>query len=210
MSETCVIVLGNMDDAVGLDEEADYIGADRGAFLLAQKGIHFSYAIGDFDSVTEVEMDRIQEFAAHVIRLNPIKADTDAKLAVDLALAQDYKEIHILGGLGGRLDHELVNERLCYLNPGIVTLHDGQNTIFASKENVLFHQEKGYISFFTFETACISLRGFAYPLIHQSLTALDLYTVSNELCEEEAELIVHSGCVLVMESKDRKKSAHSV
>lgn len=202
MSETCMLVLGNMEEFALTDENADYIGVDRGAFLLAEKGMRFSCAVGDFDSVSEAEMDLIQKFAERVCRLNPIKAKTDAQAAVDLALAQGYKKIHLLGGLGGRLDHELVNERLCYVNPGVVDLQDERNLIFASRENVSFHQEKRYISFFTFEEACISLRGFAYPLFRRTLTALDLYTVSNALCADEGELIVHSGCVLVMLTKD--------
>lgn len=211
MSKTCVIVMGNADDAVPMDEAADFIGADRGAFFLAQKGFPFHYAVGDFDSVSETEMAVVQKFSRHVIRLNPIKARTDAQAAVELALEKGYTTIHMFGASGGRLDHELVNLRLCYHYPGIVYLHDAQNKIFASETNVRFQKEneKRYLSFFTFEEACISLRGFRYPLVRRSLTALDLYTVSNELCVEEGELLIHAGRVLVVTSDDRKKSAHA-
>ncbi len=42
------------------DDEDFIIGADQGALLLASNDIYFDLALGDFDSVTEKELELIK------------------------------------------------------------------------------------------------------------------------------------------------------
>ena len=54
-----VAIVGNGPEELLADletykDKVDYwIGADRGAFILADRDIHIEYAIGDFDSIDE-------------------------------------------------------------------------------------------------------------------------------------------------------------
>lgn len=183
---------------------ADYIGADRGALILAGMGIHMILAVGDFDSVTEEEFRRIEAAADEVIRLNPVKDDSDSEHAVAEALRRGYDEIWLCGALGGRADHMLVNLRLVLSHPGVLWIQDERNRIHAVGEGSYRLAKEGYsyISFFTAEEAEISLQGLKYGLDRRKITHRDLYTVSNEWTEAEALLTVHSGTVLIMESAD--------
>lgn len=96
------------------------IGADRGALVLAEAGYRLDYAVGDFDSVDERELEFIKNSSDN-FELNPDQNFTDMELALDIASEKltDGGQIYILGGLGmskGRLDHMLANLWLVHKN----------------------------------------------------------------------------------------------
>ncbi|MBQ7993656.1 MAG: thiamine diphosphokinase [Solobacterium sp.] len=186
------------------DIQADYIGADAGALVLAKKKKRMVLAVGDFDSVSDEEMNLIREYADKVIVLNPIKDDTDSESALNHVLELGYDHIVMCGALGRREDHSLVNLRLVYKHPGVLSLYDQNNLIEAYEEGTytFAKDEWKYISFFTFAHAVITLENMKYPLDHRTLTPEDLYTLSNEITEEEGILHVLEGKVLVIRSHD--------
>lgn len=185
---------------------ADYIGADKGALMLASKGIRMKLAVGDFDSVKPEDLDLIQRMSEKTVILNPVKDDSDSESAIHHVKALGYDHIILCGALGGRADHTLVNLRLVYENPQSVSINDEQNFI-SSYGAGRYEIEKGeyrYISFFTFGEAVISLENMKYPLSERKITSRDLYTLSNEIVSEKGVLTVHSGKVLVIQSNDGK------
>lgn len=186
------------------DVQADYIGADKGALYLAEKGIRMKLAIGDFDSVEEKDISLIRSFADEFIRLNPVKDDSDSEAAILAAFERGYDEIWLAGATGGRMDHSFVNIRLALKYPGKLWLCDDQNLIYTLCEgsHVVKKGKYPYISFFTEDGADITLEGFKYPLTDRKLTRKDLYTVSNEIIGKTGKAEVHNGIVLVMQCRD--------
>lgn len=184
--------------------EADYIGADRGALVLADRGIRMKKAVGDFDSVSADEFSRIEKYAEDIIRLNPVKDDSDSEHAVVTALEMGYERLWLCGGLGGRPDHSFVNLQLTEKYAGHVFLIDRNTLITALKPGSYDIPKKDYafISFFTFEEAVITLEGFKYPLKQRRITVHDMYTVSNEILGRTGHLEIQSGTVLVMQCGD--------
>ena len=200
----CTVVL-KMAASLSESGDRDYIGADRGALHLAERGIRMVLAIGDFDSVSEEEMKRIREFSDEVMVLNPIKDDSDSEAAVDEAVRRGYEKIYIAGAFGGRIDHEIVNLRLCFKYPERVILTDPGNRCIALKEGTHVIKKEGYryLSVFAQKKCEISLKGFKYPLDHRVLDETSLYGLSNEILEEEGIIEVHSGMILVIMSRDK-------
>jgi thiamine pyrophosphokinase len=184
----------------------DYIGVDKGTLLLMAKGLPCRLAIGDFDSVTEEELIKIKAYAQEVVQLNPVKDDTDSEAALREAKKRGYTKIIFAGALGGRSDHALINLRLAEQNPGLVILQDAQNRIeaFCKGSYEIKKENNAYFSFFTEDTAEISLEGFKYPLQHRMITNKDLYTVSNELLVDKGTLTVHQGIVLMIAANDER------
>ena len=182
----------------------NYIGVDKGALTLARNGKRMLLAIGDFDSVEESDLAYIKEYSDTLLQLNPIKDDTDSEAAVMYAIEKGYQKIHLYGGLGGRLDHAMINLRLVSHFPETVYLHDQNNFIYSLAEGVhsIDKREYTYISFFTEDKATISLEGLKYPLDKQQLTNKDTYTTSNEILEDRGIVTVHAGKVTVIQSKD--------
>lgn len=199
-----VVVALKLTTSVPFIKDADYVGIDRGALTLVEGKIPVTLALGDFDSVNKEEFQLIKNHAKEVIFLNPIKDDTDSESAVRHLLERGYEKIILLGAMGGRMDHSFVNLRLAYQFPQIVALEDEMNLVegYGIGTYRFTNEKYKYFSFFTEEEAVVSIKGMKYPLDHQKITQRDLYTLSNEILDKEGILIVHSGNVLVIQSKD--------
>ena len=200
--ETSVAIILKRCESIPTAE--NYIGVDKGALTLARNGKRMLLAIGDFDSVEESDLAYIKEYSDTLLQLNPIKDDTDSEAAVMYAIEKGYQKIHLYGGLGGRLDHAMINLRLVSRFPETVYLHDQNNFIYSLAEGVhsIDKRDYTYISFFTDDKATISLEGLKYPLDKQQLTNKDTYTTSNEILEDRGIVTVHAGKVTVIQSKD--------
>lgn len=200
--ETSVAIILKRCESIPTAE--NYIGVDKGALTLARNGKRMLLAIGDFDSVEESDLAYIKEYSDTLLQLNPIKDDTDSEAAVMYAIEKGYQKIHLYGGLGGRLDHAMINLRLVSRFPETVYLHDQNNFIYSLAEGVhsIDKRDYTYISFFTEGEATISLEGFKYPLDKQQLTNKDTYTTSNEILDRRGIVTVHAGKVTVIQSKD--------
>jgi thiamine diphosphokinase len=200
--ETSVAIILKRCESIPAAE--NYIGVDKGALTLARNGKRMLLAIGDFDSVEESDLAYIKEYSDMLLQLNPIKDDTDSEAAVMYAIEKGYQKIHLYGGLGGRLDHAMINLRLVSRFPETVYLHDQNNFIYSLAEGVhsIDKRDYTYISFFTEDKATISLEGLKYPLDKQQLTNKDTYTTSNEILEDRGIVTVHAGKVTVIQSKD--------
>ena len=200
--ETSVAIILKRCESIPTAE--NYIGVDKGALTLARNGKRMLLAIGDFDSVEESDLAYIKEYSDTLLQLNPIKDDTDSEAAVMYSIEKGYQKIHLYGGLGGRLDHAMINLRLVSRFPETVYLHDQNNFIYSLAEGVhsIDKRDYTYISFFTEDKATISLEGFKYPLDKQQLTNKDTYTTSNEILEDRGIVTVHAGKVTVIQSKD--------
>lgn len=94
-------------------EDIFIIGVDGGCLELIKAGFHLDLAIGDFDSVTQDELEMIKNQAKEVKVFNTDKDDTDMELALEYATSSfPQADYYILGGIGeqkGRLDHMLAN-----------------------------------------------------------------------------------------------------
>lgn len=207
MNKNCIIAL-KLTSTIPYIKEYDYIGVDKGALTLANQHIRMVEAIGDFDSIEKEDIQIIRKYASSVEELNPIKDDSDSEHAIKKAIALGYESILVYGGLGGRIDHEIVNIRLCEEYPNRITFIDEENKLTALHEGeYVFYKEYQYISVFACCTSIISWENTKYLLDHKELEVNNLLGLSNEIEKEPAKLIVHSGKVLVVESNDKKKTS---
>ena len=73
--KSCTVVCGykpNIKEIIG-----DVIGVDKGCLYLIEKGINIKLALGDFDSVNEQQYGLIKTKSENLIKLDPVKDDTD-------------------------------------------------------------------------------------------------------------------------------------
>ena len=110
MQNTCLILLSYMecvtpDMAQELAESADYIiAADGGQNRAREFGLQPDCVIGDFDSTTLNE-----DFDCLYITYPAEKDLTDTEAALTHALEKGCRNVILLGGMGGRLDHTMGN-----------------------------------------------------------------------------------------------------
>ena len=197
-----------------LPEPADlYVGVDAGSLRLLEHSLPLDWAIGDFDSVTPEELGRIKDLVERFLQAPAEKDDTDLELAVLAAIEQfpDASEILILGGLGGRFDHEI---QIFYLVlqtrfSGLlskITLLDTQNTIrfVGSGRHVLTKMpEMTYLAF----ASLTPVLGFSIKEAKYELAKTDYPTnfslSSNEFVGDKSVTIeLESGIVAVIQARD--------
>lgn len=194
------------------DKEAEWIGVDRGTLELVNNQIKPISAVGDFDSVSEQELDRIRE-AIDVYPVKKEKDDTDLALAVNLAVDMGYTEIEIYGATGGRLDHymgaiQILTKPEFLKQDFKISLIDQQNHISVlkpGKHEIFRVEDMTYVSFVPLNTGIrIKLDELKYELPFTTLNQGSTLTISNEFKEglERGFVQVELGNVLIIQSKD--------
>ncbi len=172
--------------------------------------------IGDFDSLGERCTRQMEEawgpvsgtgrpVPGKVIRLNPMKDDTDTLAALRYGLEQGYREFHLYGALGGRLEHTIANlQCLLFLKHERASgyLWDGSTmTTLIQNESLSFREEmEGMLSVFAVGERAVGVteKGLKYLLEDAVLTNDFPVGISNEFIGEKAELSVQDGTLLVM------------
>lgn len=180
-------------------EDTDWIGLDAGWQKIEEQGRHCLAAVGDFDSGPLPEKAGIEVF-----RYPKAKDETDAQLAIELAVGMGYSSIVLWGALSGRLDHTLANMRaLVWKYPQVAAMDQAHRVSVLLPGSHVISAGYTHISFFAMEPCRITLIGFEYPLDHHPIDQRDFYTCSNSLVESSGEVIVEQGRVLCVESNCR-------
>ncbi len=215
--KTIVIAAGSPDISLNalpeITGEVIWAGADRGVYHLLKAGVIPERAFGDFDSLTQEELEWMRsKLEPMQINIYPKEKDkTDLELAVEWALAEPQTAaIHIIGATGGRLDHTLTNIQLLLkgLEADIpIILSDASNRVELLKPGT-YETDRNtgydYVSFlpFTESVEGLTLEGFKYPLENETIRWGSTLTVSNELSAESGTFSFAAGILLVIKSKD--------
>ncbi|OMP68560.1 thiamine diphosphokinase [Domibacillus epiphyticus] len=192
-------------------DETEWIGVDRGALYLLDRGITPSKAFGDFDSVSPSEWKRISDLVSDHVQFPSEKDETDLEIALNYAISQNPDAIELYGVTGGRLDHFfgavtlLMKEEL--RGGPSVTIIDRQNRInIYNPGRVVINAEKNikYYSFFAMNEKVegLTLQGFKYPLEDYLLKSGSSRCVSNELNDKKGVFSFDSGILMVVRSID--------
>lgn len=175
------------------------IAADGGYAQMQLHGVDPDLVVGDFDSLGYVPPH------PHILRHPVEKDDTDTALALSEGWNRGYRNFHIYGSLGGRLDHTLANvQLLCGLTEqgGRGRLVGPGMTVTAVHNGTLeLEGEPGQtLSVFCLGESAqgVTLEGLKYTLDHAAMTAQVPLGVSNEFLDRPARITVEQGTLVVM------------
>lgn len=211
-----IISGGHIDDAfaIGWLEKNKYdfmIAADSGMNFLHRNAIVPDIIAGDFDSAKEESVAYFQGLNnVQVMKLNPIKDDTDTEFVIREAIRRGATEITLLGATGTRLDHVLANVNLLGigLEEGVsIRLVDKYNHIRMTDSYVELKKSEqfgDYVSVLPVkgDAKGVTLEGMKYSLQDADIACFSSLGVSNEIVEDMAKISVKQGTVLVIESRD--------
>ena len=115
MSRALVFANGEIDDgpmvqqALAHSDDALVIAADGGARIAWHYDQRVDVAVGDMDSLSEVELSLLEASGAEIQKFPREKDFTDLELALNYLTERHVQWIRIVGGLGGRLDQTIGN-----------------------------------------------------------------------------------------------------
>lgn len=203
------------------DEENVVIAADKGLLYAKEAGIPVNKILGDFDSLPqgilepyETQKGKKNQPDIEIRTYPPEKDYTDTHLALLWAIEEKADKVTIFGGLGSRFDHSFANIGLLslLLSHGIQgEIVDEHNRIFMMDQEhtgncriIKRNDRKEYISLipYTEEVTGVTLSGFKYPLTDETLTIGISRGISNELLEEEGEIKISQGILMVIHAID--------
>ncbi|MDE5562291.1 MAG: thiamine diphosphokinase [Clostridiales bacterium] len=174
------------------------IAADGGYAAAIAAGLEPNVVIGDFDSGS------VPEAAAHVIKLNRDKDDTDMLAAVKLGLRRGYKTFVLYGGTGGRPDHTYANiSTLAYLNAydarGFLVDQSAIATVITDGDITLPKTAHGTVSVFAYggTASGVTYKNLSYILNDVELTPDFPLGVSNATTDKPAKISVKHGSLLI-------------
>lgn len=191
----------------------DWVGVDRGTLHLLEAGIAPAFAVGDFDSLTEVEHQRVGQQVAEIHAKSDMD-ETDTDMAVRLAFGEHHAtEVCLVGATGGRIDHFLSNlfmptqpQFAAYTNH--ITMLDAENNIrFYQPGHYQLTALSGYHYLGIVPLTAVShleIQGAKYPL-HDWSSQTPFSWASNEfLAGQPTQISWTAGIVAVIQSRDRR------
>ena len=211
-----IISGGHIDDAFALGwlEQNKYdcmIAADSGMDFLYRNGLVPDVIAGDFDSVKSDSLSYFMGLnGVQVMKLNPMKDDTDTEFVIREAIRRGAVEITVLGATGTRLDHVLANVHLLGigLEEGVsIQLVDKHNRIRMTDDFLELRKDEqfgAYVSVLPVkgDAKGVNLTGMKYPLKDADISSFTSLGVSNEILSDIARIQVAEGVLLVIEAKD--------
>ncbi|RCK74266.1 MAG: thiamine pyrophosphokinase [Anaerolineae bacterium] len=185
-----------------------HIAADGGLRLCHQLNLLPDILVGDFDSLTEQEVQQMQAQGVRVLRYPARKDETDLELALQAACEQAVDEIIVLGGLGARWDQTLANLLLpAYRRFRHVPMVfvDGQHEIFAlnappARRLTLRGRIGDTLSLIPIggDVRGVTVQGAEYPLEREELHFGATRGLSNVFLEETVLLEIDEGSLLAV------------
>lgn len=190
------------------------IAADGGCKYCLNNNITPHLLIGDFDSLSQKEIDIVAQKGT-IIEKHPKKKDeTDLELAINYAVRKQANEIFIYGGLGYRWDMTIANILLLanenYKNIKISLLDN--NTKISVIQSETIYSIKGdpgdIISLIPLrgDTKDITTKGLEYSLNNEPLFFGATRGVSNKMTTNLATISITSGLLLCVHSFNMNKN----
>lgn len=197
----------------GLDYGGSFLVAvDRGLAVMEELGLTADLFVGDADSVRPESLAGLDSARTRVVRLSPHKDVSDLEAAFDLLTAENRRgTVLVLAGLGGRLDHSVLNLQLaagrvddfegvsfdddrCQARP----LRGTHITQFSTGATVSFVPMTGDVE--------LTLVGFDYPLLHAHIAQGSTRTLSNVARAGTQRVVVDRGTVMMIAWKQPQTS----
>ena len=189
--------------------DCDYVVAcDGGLRHCDRMKVRPDYIVGDLDSAPKDVLGRY--FDVPVLRFPAEKDQTDLEIALEHVCSLKAKEIVILGGFGGRFDHQLANVYVMMqaVKRGVsVEIRDEITKVTAVDKHCRLHRVNGDVVTLLPLTGTVNgivTEGLKYPLQKESLSIGFARGVSNRIEEEWAEVSVCDGVLLVIQTKEQQ------
>ncbi|MDR1387387.1 MAG: thiamine diphosphokinase [Propionibacteriaceae bacterium] len=175
------------------------VAADGGFSYLESHGLRVDLLVGDFDSL------RRRPSGVETVALPQDKDETDMAAALRLAWQRGWREFHIWGGAGGRIDHTLANLQ-CLAQVaragGRAYLFDRDETVCAIHDGAIAFpaSARGVISVLAFSDVArgVCESGLRYALDQAELSNDVALGVSNQFIGQPSRVSVADGTLLVV------------
>ncbi len=185
-----------------LEEYNFVVGVDSGTDYLYKLFLIPNLIIGDLDSINPKTLDRAKKDNTEILDFEVDKDKTDFELTLEYLKNNDYKNITIIGGESGDLDHlfgNLLSIAAFHNKENIEWKQSNQNIIFPDSE--LINTESG--KFFSLvplsNLVGVSIDGARWNIKNESIQYGSTKTLRNITSGDILKIRVDSGvyCLII-------------
>ncbi|MGB6127566.1 MAG: thiamine diphosphokinase [Psychrilyobacter sp.] len=174
----------------------DIYCADGGANHAYNLGIIPKLILGDLDSISIEARSHYENLGVKFEKFSVSKDFTDGELILE-EVTTKYKNVLILGGLGGRTDHFLTNLNLLEKYQNITYEDENEEIFWVKKDMVIRDQKDKTISFIPITSiTALTLEGFCYPLDKANISRSSSICMSNIIDHDVVRISYGSGSVI--------------
>jgi thiamine pyrophosphokinase len=185
-----------------LQEDDFVIAADGGARHALTLGRSPQVLIGDMDSIPPAVRESLAKSGTRIVAHPKDKDASDLELAIEFAITEGFREILVIGALGGRTDHAMANLALLGMAMGgeaSIFFDDGVEAVWMVVGQTEIRGSIGdIVSLFPWSDPVrgVSTRGLQYPLHEETLLPHRSRGVSNRMTSQMAEINIKEGKLL--------------
>lgn len=186
------------------------IVCDGGLRHVHKLGVVPNYIIGDFDSVDSNLLEQYKNSDTIIETFDIDKDYTDTELGLKKAIELDCEDVHIIGGIGSRLDHTIANIML--IKQGIesdvnIALINEYNIVnmLVDESCINIKNKVGYncsIIPITRKIVGVTTVGLKYQLNDDVLYMNATKGISNVIESNDCSIVMKKGECLVIVSND--------
>lgn len=183
--------------------------ADGGMNHMARLGLKPDLLVGDLDSIEPALLFDLQSQGVRILRHPAEKDETDLELTLVTLASEGYRQMRLVGTLGGRLDHTLGNLFLLLLPELVncdVRLVDGLQEVFLiRREGVVEGQPGDTVSLLPLlgPATGVATEGLYYPLKEETLKPERTRGISNLMLGQQARIRLSTGCLLCIHMRQK-------
>lgn len=212
-SKKAVVVLGG-DLTIGswvkdILKSCDIIiAADNGVSHCLKLDVEPNICIGDFDSISNKDLNTAKKLGWEIKRFPEDKNKTDGQLAVEEAINLGAETINIIAGVYGssRFDHRIGNilllasEFLASKDVRLVEKNIEISLINSNRTRILENHKDSIVSLIPLTNLVEGIRtkGLKYNLFAENLNIGQTRGISNIVIDDNSEISVSNGMLLII------------
>ncbi|MCL4260743.1 MAG: thiamine diphosphokinase [Anaerolineales bacterium] len=201
--------LPDLEKARAILRDDDFIlCADGGVRHALALGLSPNLIIGDMDSLTDAEWQKVKAGDMPIELFPRDKNETDLELALDKAIELNPEEIVIIAALGGRIDHTLANiallsdlKRATYA----MCFDDGVEELqFCRNRAEVYGRSGDLISLIPWGSPVhgIQTENLKWQLKDETLHPEKTRGISNEMTADTVSIKIESGLLLIIHTRN--------
>ena len=203
MKNVLISLSGNCSTSYELKELTfdEIIGVDNGTAHLFDRSLIPSKVLGDFDSITPDLLKKVENMNIDLISYEPNKDKTDFELSLDIINEPENKNIFIIGGEEGEIDH-LFSIFSLVINYEFVTnvtwLYMDKTIVFRNEVSIFLNKEAKFSIVPLTNLKSLTISGAKWNVDKEDVEAGSSKTLRNESVDNQISISCSKGLFSVI------------
>ena len=203
MKNVLISLSGNCSISYDLNELTfdEIIGVDNGTAHLFDRSLIPSKVLGDLDSITPVLLEKVENLNIDLNRYNPDKDKTDFELSLDIITEPKEKNIYIIGGEEGEIDHlfSIFSLIINYeFSTNVTWLYMDKTIVFRSDVSIFLNKGTKFSVVPITNLKKLTISGAKWNLNKENIEAGSSSTLRNESLENQIMISCNEGLFSVI------------